>query len=92
MRSWVTRIGTKSVTDAAGAARRTARSAIRADGVMRACSTIATDASRPLTDDERAYWGRSSSGVTGQARISSVQHLTLPPALSSSPRSTPTGT
>jgi acyl-CoA thioester hydrolase len=54
VRSWVARIGTKSVTvrqeliqdDAA---------AIRADGVC-VMFDIRTDTSRALTDDERAYW------------------------------------
>ena len=54
VRSWVARIGTKSVTvrqelmqdDAA---------AIRADGVC-VMFDITTDTSRALTDQERAYW------------------------------------
>jgi acyl-CoA thioester hydrolase len=56
VRSWVARIGTKSVTvrqeliqdDAA---------AIRADGVC-VMFDITTDTSRALTDDERAYWSQ----------------------------------
>ena len=63
--------------------------AIRADGVM-VMFDFATDTSRPLTDDEREHWAGTSSRRR-QARISSVQHLTLPPALSSSDRSTPDG-
>ena len=56
VRSWVARIGTKSVTvrqeliqdDAA---------AIRADGVC-VMFDIGNDTSRALTDDERAYWSQ----------------------------------
>jgi len=56
VRSWVARIGTKSVTirqeliqdDAA---------AIRADGVC-VMFDIRTDTSRALTDDERAHWSK----------------------------------
>jgi len=56
VRSWVARIGTKSVTvrqeliqdDAA---------AIRADGVC-VMFDIQTDTSRALTDDERAFWSQ----------------------------------
>jgi acyl-CoA thioester hydrolase len=54
--SWVTRLGTKSVT---------VRQELVQDGevVIRADSVLvmfdfATDTSRPLTDDERAHWSR----------------------------------
>ena len=56
MRSWVARIGTKSVT---------VRQELIQDGAPRSaptgsasCSTSGTDTSRALTDDERAFWGR----------------------------------
>jgi acyl-CoA thioester hydrolase len=56
VRSWVARIGTKSVTlrqeliqDGAPA--------IRADGIC-VMFDVRTDTSRALTDDERAFWGR----------------------------------
>jgi acyl-CoA thioester hydrolase len=56
VRSWVARIGTKSITLRQELVQDDAV-AIRADGV---CVTfdIATDTSRALTADERAFWGR----------------------------------
>ena len=57
MPSWVTRIGTKSFT-VRQELMQDGEVAIRADAVM-VMFDIATDASRPLTDDERAYWSGS---------------------------------
>jgi acyl-CoA thioester hydrolase len=52
--SWVTRIGTKSVTVRQELVQ-DGEVAIRADVVM-VMFDFATDTSRPLTDDERAHW------------------------------------
>ena len=54
--SWVTRIGTKSVTVRQELVQ-DGEVAIRADCIM-VMFDYATDASRPLNDDERAHWGR----------------------------------
>jgi acyl-CoA thioester hydrolase len=54
--SWVTRIGTKSLTVRQELVQDD-QVAIRADSVL-VMFDFATDASRPLTDDERAYWSR----------------------------------
>jgi len=56
VRSWVARIGTKSVTIRQELVQDDA-AAIRADGVC-VMFDIRTDTSRPLTDDERTYWSR----------------------------------
>ena len=52
--SWVTRLGTKSVTVRQELVQDD-QVAIRADGVI-VMFDFDTDASRPLTDDERAFW------------------------------------
>jgi acyl-CoA thioester hydrolase len=52
--SWVTRIGTKSVTVRQELVQ-DGEVAIRADVVM-VMFDFATDTSRPLVDDERAHW------------------------------------
>ena len=52
--SWVTRIGTKSVT-VRQELQQDEEVAIRADVVM-VTFDFATDTSRPLTDEERAHW------------------------------------
>ena len=52
--SWVTRIGTKSVT-MRQELHQDGEVAIRADAVL-VMFDFATDASRPLTDAERAHW------------------------------------
>jgi acyl-CoA thioester hydrolase len=54
--SWVTRLGTKSFT-VRQELEQDGQVAIRADVVM-VMFDFNTDASRPLTDDERAYWSR----------------------------------
>jgi acyl-CoA thioester hydrolase len=54
--SWVTRMGTKSLTVRQELVQ-DGEVAIRADVVM-VMFDFATDASRPLTDEERAYWSR----------------------------------
>ena len=54
--SWVTRIGTKSVTVRQELVQ-DGEVAIRADVVM-VMFDFATDTSRALTDDERAHWAR----------------------------------
>ncbi len=54
--SWVTRIGMKSFTVRQELAQ-DRQVAIRADVTM-VMFDFATDASRPLTDEERAYWSR----------------------------------
>jgi len=54
--SWVTRIGTKSLTVRQELVQDD-QVAIRADAVL-VMFDFATDASRPLTDDERAHWSR----------------------------------
>jgi len=54
--SWVTRIGTKSVTVRQELVQDD-QVVIRADVVL-VMFDFAADASRPLTDDERAYWSR----------------------------------
>lgn len=54
--SWVTRIGTKSLTVRQELVQ-DGQVAIRADVVLVAFD-FATDASRPLTDEERAHWAR----------------------------------
>ena len=56
VRSWVARIGTKSVTVRQELVQ-DGQVAIRADGIC-VMFDITTDTSRPLTDDERAFWGR----------------------------------
>jgi acyl-CoA thioester hydrolase len=54
--SWVTRIGTKSLTVRQELVQ-DGQVAIRADVVL-VMFDFATDTSRPLTDDERAHWSR----------------------------------
>ena len=54
--SWVTRIGTKSVTVRQELVQ-DGEVAIRADGIC-VMFDITTDTSRALTDDERAHWGQ----------------------------------
>ncbi len=54
--SWVTRIGTKSLTLRQELVQ-DGEVAIRADVVL-VMFDFATDTSRPLTDDERAHWTR----------------------------------
>ena len=54
--SWVTRIGTKSVT-MRQELHQDGEVAIRADAVL-VMFDFATDTSRPLTDEERAHWTR----------------------------------
>jgi acyl-CoA thioester hydrolase len=54
--SWVTRIGTKSLTVRQELVQDD-QVAIRADSVL-VMFDFATDTSRPLTDDERAHWSR----------------------------------
>jgi acyl-CoA thioester hydrolase len=56
VRSWVTRLGAKSFTVRQELVQDDAV-AIRADVVM-VLFDFATDASRPMTDDERAHWSR----------------------------------
>lgn len=58
--SWVTRMGTKSFTVRQELVQ-DQQVAIRADVVM-VMFDFATDASRPLTDEERAYWSRYLAG------------------------------
>ena len=58
--SWVTRIGTKSFTVRQELVQ-DGQVVIRADVVM-VTFDFATDTSRPLTDDERAYWSRYLEG------------------------------
>ncbi len=54
--SWVARVGTRSVTVRQELVQ-DGRVAIRADGVA-VLFDIEADASRPLDDDERAFWSR----------------------------------
>jgi acyl-CoA thioester hydrolase len=56
VRSWVTRIGTKSVTVRQELVQ-DGVPAIRADGIC-VIFDVGTDTSRALTDDERAFWSR----------------------------------
>jgi acyl-CoA thioester hydrolase len=56
VRSWVTRLGTKSFTVRQELVQDDAV-AIRADVVM-VLFDFATDSSRAMTDDERAHWSR----------------------------------
>jgi acyl-CoA thioester hydrolase len=56
VRSWVTRLGTKSFTMRQELLQDD-EAAIRLDAVL-VVFDMATDASRPLTDEERAYWSR----------------------------------
>jgi acyl-CoA thioester hydrolase len=56
VRSWVTRMGTKSFTMRQELIQDD-QAAIRLDAVL-VVFEIADDASRPLTDEERAYWSR----------------------------------
>jgi acyl-CoA thioester hydrolase len=58
--SWVTRIGTRSFTVRQELSQ-DQQVAIRADVVM-VMFDFATDASRPLTEEERAYWSRYLEG------------------------------
>ena len=55
VRSWVTRVGTKSFAMRQELLQDDAL-AIRLDAVL-VVFDVATDTSRPLTDEERAYWG-----------------------------------
>jgi acyl-CoA thioester hydrolase len=56
VRSWIARIGTKSVTIRQELVQ-DGRAAIRADGIC-VMFDVRTDTSRALTDDERAFWTR----------------------------------
>jgi acyl-CoA thioester hydrolase len=56
VRGWVTRMGTKSFTMRQELVQDD-EVAIRLDAVI-VLFDIATDSSRPMTDEERAYWGR----------------------------------
>jgi acyl-CoA thioester hydrolase len=56
VRSWVTRVGTKSLTTRQELLQDD-EVAIRLDAVI-VLFDMTTDASRPITDDERAYWSR----------------------------------
>ena len=56
VRSWVTRLGTKSFTVRQELAQDDAV-AIRADCIL-VVFDLTTDTSRPLSDGERAFWGR----------------------------------
>jgi acyl-CoA thioester hydrolase len=56
VRSWITRLGTKSFTMRQELLQDD-EAAIRLDAVL-VVFDMATDASRPLTDEERAYWSR----------------------------------
>jgi acyl-CoA thioester hydrolase len=58
--SWVTRLGTKSVTLRQELIQDEQR-AIRLDAIC-VVFDYATDATRSLTDDERAFWGRYLHG------------------------------
>ncbi|CCG02944.1 acyl-CoA thioesterase [Blastococcus saxobsidens] len=58
--SWVTRLGSKSFTMWQELAQ-DGEVAIRADVVL-VVFDFAANASRPLTDDERAHWGRYLAG------------------------------
>jgi acyl-CoA thioester hydrolase len=55
VRSWVTRLGTKSFTMRQELLQDD-EAAIRLDAVL-VLFDVTTDTSRPLTDEERAYWG-----------------------------------
>ena len=55
VRSWVTRLGTRSFTMRQELLQDD-QAAIRLDAVL-VLFDVATDSSRPLTDEERAYWG-----------------------------------
>jgi acyl-CoA thioester hydrolase len=54
VRSWVTRLGTKSFTMRQELVQDD-QAAIRLDAVL-VLFDITTDSSRPMTDEERAYW------------------------------------
>jgi acyl-CoA thioester hydrolase len=56
VRSWVTRVGTKSFTMRQELIQDD-QAAIRLDAVL-VLFDVATDTSRPVTDEERAYWNR----------------------------------
>jgi acyl-CoA thioester hydrolase len=56
VRSWVTRLGTKSFT-VRQELNQDGEVAIRADVVM-VLFDFATDASRPMTEPERAHWSQ----------------------------------
>jgi acyl-CoA thioester hydrolase len=56
VRSWVTRLGTKSFTMRQELVQ-DHQVAIRVDAVL-VVFDIRTDTSRPLDDDERAFWSR----------------------------------
>ena len=60
VRSWVARIGTKSVTVRQELVQ-DGQAAIRADGIC-VMFDIRTDTSRALTDEERAFWSRYLEG------------------------------
>jgi acyl-CoA thioester hydrolase len=55
VRSWVTRLGTKSFTVRQELVQDDAV-AIRADSIL-VVFDVTTDTSRPMSDDERAFWG-----------------------------------
>jgi acyl-CoA thioester hydrolase len=56
VRSWVTRLGTRSFTMRQELVQ-DGEAAIRLDAVL-VLFDVTTDASRPMTDAERAYWSR----------------------------------
>jgi acyl-CoA thioester hydrolase len=60
VRSWVSRLGTKSFTMRQELVQDD-QAAIRLDAVL-VLFDITTDSSRPLTDEERAYWSRYLAG------------------------------
>jgi acyl-CoA thioester hydrolase len=61
VQSWLTRIGTKSLTMRQELLQDD-DVAIRLDAVL-VVFDVATDTSRPLTDEERAFWGRYLAGA-----------------------------
>jgi len=61
VRSWLTRIGTKSLTMRQELLQDD-EVAIRLDAVL-VVFDVATGTSRPLTDEERAFWGRYLAGA-----------------------------
>jgi acyl-CoA thioester hydrolase len=60
VRSWVTRLGTKSFTMRQELVQ-DEQVAIRVDAVL-VVFDVRTDSSRPLDDDERAFWSRYLAG------------------------------
>jgi acyl-CoA thioester hydrolase len=60
VRSWLTRVGTKSFTMRQELLQDD-QAAIRLDAVL-VLFDVTTDVSRPMTDEERAYWSRYLAG------------------------------